>query len=69
MPADDSPEIWRGQQLAAQVQAARRRVFFCGRHRVKIRFQCELCITESITGRPQRSVSEIMEEAGQWKKF
>lgn len=52
---------WRGQQIAAAVWAARRRVFFCERHETRKRPPvCELCLVESLFLRPVRSIAQIM---------
>lgn len=54
--------IWRGQQLAAQITAARRRAFWCEGHQVPKRFACAWCATEAFLGHQVRTAGQIIGE-------
>lgn len=51
---------WRGEQLAAQIQAARRRAFYCERHESRKQFACAWCAAEAFLGHQVRTAGQIM---------
>lgn len=55
-----SPRLWRGQQLAAQIAAARRRAFWCETHEAPKHFACAWCAAEAFIGHPLRTAAQII---------